>query len=143
MPTSFACNFFDRKFFCIFLNRFQISVKFWVALLPMFKFCEERKFLLAHWCPSLPLILAFLWTFKALLARNCSKILKKHVWQKCLRIAFYTYIHVNLYKYLKKYHNRCTLLYMRYQGRRIIFYIISVHAFKDILITAAARISVT
>ncbi len=30
------------------------------------------------------------------------KILKKHVLKKCLRIAFYTYIPVNLYNFLKK-----------------------------------------
>ena len=36
---------------------------------------------------------------------------EKHVLQKCLRIAFYTYIPVNLYNFLKKHHNRCTLLY--------------------------------
>jgi len=29
---------------CIFLNRFQISVKFWVVLIPIFKFCEEKVF---------------------------------------------------------------------------------------------------
>ena len=34
----------------------------------------------------------------------------KHVLQKCLRIAFYTYIPVNLRHFLKKHHNRCTLL---------------------------------
>ncbi len=30
---------------------------------------------------------------------------------KCLRIAFYTYIPLNLYNFLKKHHNRCTLLF--------------------------------
>jgi hypothetical protein len=35
---------------------------------------------------------------------------EKHVLQKCLIIAFYTYIPVNLYTFLKKHHNRCTLL---------------------------------
>ena len=30
--------------FCIFLNRFQISVKFWVVLIPMFTFCEVKIF---------------------------------------------------------------------------------------------------
>ncbi len=37
---------------------------------------------------------------------------EKHVLQKCLRIAFYTYIPVNLNHFLKKHHNRCTLLHM-------------------------------
>jgi hypothetical protein len=36
---------------------------------------------------------------------------EKHVLQKCLRIAFYTYMPVNLYHFLKKPHNRSTLLY--------------------------------
>jgi hypothetical protein len=34
---------------------------------------------------------------------------EKHLLQKCLRIAFYTYIPVNLYHCLKKHHNRRTL----------------------------------
>jgi hypothetical protein len=42
----------------------------------------------------------------------------KHVLQKCLRIAFYTYIYtVNLYHFRKKRHNRCTLL-CRHQRER-------------------------
>ncbi len=44
LHTSFACNLFVSKFFCIFLNRFQISVKFWAVLVPIFKFCEEKFF---------------------------------------------------------------------------------------------------
>jgi hypothetical protein len=38
---------------------------------------------------------------------------EKHFLQKCLRIAFYTYMYipVNLYNFLKKHYNRCTLAY--------------------------------
>jgi len=44
LHTSFASNFFVSKIFCIFLNRFQIGIKFWVVLIPIFKFCEEKVF---------------------------------------------------------------------------------------------------
>ena len=49
--------------FCIFLNSFEISVKFWVLLIPILKFCEEK-------------VLALFWIFKALFARNGLKFLK-------------------------------------------------------------------
>jgi hypothetical protein len=35
---------------------------------------------------------------------------EKRVLQKCLRIAFYTYITMNLHHFLKKHHNHCTLV---------------------------------
>ncbi len=55
---------FLLAFFCIFLNSFEISVKFWVVLIPILKFCE--KFFLK-------LILALFRNFKALFAKNGSK----------------------------------------------------------------------
>jgi hypothetical protein len=39
---------------------------------------------------------------------------EKLVLQNCLRIAFYTYIPVNLYNFLKKHHNRCTLFFSQF-----------------------------
>ncbi len=39
LPVTFLL-----QIFCIFLNRFQISVKLWVVLIPIFKFCEEKLF---------------------------------------------------------------------------------------------------
>jgi hypothetical protein len=41
---------------------------------------------------------------------------EKGVLQKFLRITFYTYIPVNPYHFLKKHHNRCTLLDMLRKG---------------------------
>ena len=97
LHTSFASNFFVSKIFCIFLNRFQISIKFRVVLIPIFKFC----FLV---------ILAFFETLKPYLQETAQNFEKLDL-QKCLRMAFHTYIPVNLYNFLKKHHNRCTLLY--------------------------------
>jgi hypothetical protein len=37
---------------------------------------------------------------------------EKRVLQKCLRITFYTYQPVNPFHFLKKHHNRCTLIHM-------------------------------
>jgi hypothetical protein len=86
---------FFQLIFYIFLNRFQISVKFWVVLIPIFKFSE--------------VILAFFETLMPY-SQETAQNFEKLVLQKCLRIAFYTYMPVNLYNFLKKQHNCCTLL---------------------------------
>ena len=56
--------------------------------------------LISHW--SLPL---------KPYSQETAQNFEKHVLQKCLRIAFYTYTPVNLYNIHKIHHNRCTLLY--------------------------------
>ncbi len=67
-------------------------------MIPKFKFCEEKVFRsYKH----------FFETLKPY-SQETAQNIEKHVLQKCLRIAFYTYIPVNLYHFLEK-HNRCTL----------------------------------
>ncbi len=68
--------------------------------MPIFKFCEEKVFRsYKH----------FFETLKPN-SQETAQNFEKLVLQKCLRIAFYTYIPVNLYSFLKNHHNRCTLL---------------------------------
>jgi hypothetical protein len=49
-----------------------------------------------------------------LYSQETAQNFEKDVLQKCLRIAFYTYIPVNLYNFLKKHYNRCTLFFFHH-----------------------------
>jgi hypothetical protein len=60
-------------------------------LIPIFKFCEEKVF---------RSYLHFFETLKPY-SQETAQHFEKHVLQKCLRMAFYTYIPVNLYNILK------------------------------------------
>jgi hypothetical protein len=61
------------------------------------------------WRKSFLVILAFFETLKPN-SQETAQNFEKHVLLKCLRIAFYTYIPVNRYNFLKKHHNRSTLM---------------------------------
>ncbi len=96
----FAYNFFVSKFLQ-FYNSFEISIKFCVVLIPLFKFCKK-----SFW-----VMLALFWNFKSQCARNGSQFWKC-VLQKCLRI---TILFTPIYpwtpiSFLKKHDNRCTLV---------------------------------
>ncbi len=104
----------DKLQFCTLL----LPVTFLLAHFLHFsqQFRNQRKILSCFdthiqilWRKSFYVKLALFWNLKALFARNGSKCWKTCL-QKCLRIAFYTFIPMNPYHSLKKHHNRCTLL---------------------------------
>ncbi len=94
LPVTFC-----QQIFGIFLNSFEISVKFWVFWIPIFKFCEYKVFRSYQ---------HFFETLKPY-PQETAQNFEKRFLQKGLRIAFYTYIPVNLHHILKKHHNHCTL----------------------------------
>jgi hypothetical protein len=66
-------------------------------------FCLNRR-LVWSLCPACEIILiAFAFAFETLkpYSQETAQNFEKHVLQKCLRIAFYTYIPMNLYHFLK------------------------------------------
>jgi hypothetical protein len=60
------------------------------------------------WRKSFYVILALFETLKPY-SQEMAQNFEKLVLQKCLRIAFYTYIPVNLHHFPKNHHNHCTL----------------------------------
>ena len=98
-------------------SREEFKLQFCTLLLPVTfllanflhfsqQFRNQRKilsFLDTHiqilWRKSFLVILAFFETLKPC-SQETAQNFEKHVLQKCLRIAFYTYIPVNLYNFL-------------------------------------------
>ncbi len=90
-------------------NFLHFSQQFWnQCKIPIFKFCEEKVFRsYKH----------FFETLKPC-SQETAQNFEKRVLQKCLGIAFFTYILVNLHHFLKKHHNHCTLAYS-FEGKRL------------------------
>jgi hypothetical protein len=89
LQTCFAYNFL-KLIFRLFLNGFEISLKFWVVMIPIFKFCDEKRE--GHIC-----------TFFETLKPNSQETPQNfeiRVFQKGFRTIFYTYIPVNPYHFL-------------------------------------------
>ncbi len=95
--TLFSPVTFCQQSFIIFLNSFEISVKFCIIFIPIFKFCGKNVFRSYQ---------HFLKTLKPN-SQETAQNFEKGVLQKFLRI---TNIPVNPYHILKKHHNRCTLM---------------------------------
>jgi hypothetical protein len=66
--------------FRIFLNSFEISVKFCVVFTPVLKFCEDKVF------RSIKTFLSPI--------RKTAQNFEKHVIQNCVRITLYTRIYL-------------------------------------------------
>jgi hypothetical protein len=93
----FACKFFVSEFFAFFSTALKSAKN---SAYPYSNFVKKK--FLGH-------ISTFFLTLKPN-SQETAQNFVKGVLQKFFRITFYTYIPVNPYHFLKRHHNRCTLL---------------------------------